>query len=147
MFEYENFAKILAEGIILSTYEVSDFDSFLYFLKECIYQDVLGAIYLYRVVEPIQCRWIKKEYTDIYLKNIYIKTMDFLGFSCCIQMVWGEISKYSSIYYNQVIKPALIRLTGLWLSGDIETSRKYHCSNSLFVPYFLYFRMRKISGD
>lgn len=37
-------------------------------------------------------------------------------------MAYDKVKKRHFVYYNQVIKPALVGLTGPWISGGIEST-------------------------
>ena len=51
-----------------------------------------------------------------------------------IQMAYDKIKQRHFIYYNQVIKPALVGLTGPWISGGIEFNWPQHHRPSTFEP-------------
>jgi tetratricopeptide (TPR) repeat protein len=51
-----------------------------------------------------------------------------------VQMAYDKIKERHFIYYNQVIKPALVGLTGPWISGGIEFNWPQHHRPSTFEP-------------
>jgi hypothetical protein len=51
-----------------------------------------------------------------------------------IQMAYDKVKQRHFIYYNQVIKPALVGLTGPWISGGIEFNWPQHHRPSTFEP-------------
>ena len=51
-----------------------------------------------------------------------------------VQMAYDKIKERHFIYYNQVIKPALVGLTGPWISGGIEFNWPQHHRPSTFLP-------------
>ena len=51
-----------------------------------------------------------------------------------IQMAYDKIKQRHFIYYNQVIKPALVGLTGPWISGGKEFNWPQHHRPSTFQP-------------
>ena len=51
-----------------------------------------------------------------------------------VQMAYDKIKQRHFIYYNQVIKPALVGLTGPWISGGIEFNWPQHHRPSTFLP-------------
>jgi tetratricopeptide (TPR) repeat protein len=51
-----------------------------------------------------------------------------------IHRAYDKIRKRDFIYYNEVIKPALVGLTGPWISGGIEFNWPQHHRPSTFEP-------------
>ena len=51
-----------------------------------------------------------------------------------IQMAYDKVKQRHFVYYNQVIKPALVGLTGPWISGGIEFNWPQHHRPSTFLP-------------
>lgn len=51
-----------------------------------------------------------------------------------IQMAYDKIKNRHFVYYNHVIKPALVGLTGPWISGGIEFNWPQHHRPSTFLP-------------
>ena len=51
-----------------------------------------------------------------------------------VQMAYDKIKQRHFIYYNQVIKPALVGLCGPWISGGIEFNWPQHHRPSTFEP-------------
>ncbi|MBQ6122620.1 MAG: DUF5107 domain-containing protein, partial [Clostridia bacterium] len=43
-----------------------------------------------------------------------------------IQRAYDKTNGYDFVYYNEVIKPALVGLTGPWISGGIEFNWPQH---------------------
>ncbi|HRZ98502.1 MAG TPA: DUF5107 domain-containing protein, partial [Paludibacter sp.] len=70
----------------------------------------------------------------VFLENEYIKVMILPELGCRVQMAYDKIKQRHFIYYNQVIKPALVGLTGPWISGGIEFNWPQHHRPSTFLP-------------
>ena len=51
-----------------------------------------------------------------------------------VQMAYDKVKQRHFVYYNQVIKPALVGLTGPWISGGIEFNWPQHHRPSTFMP-------------
>ncbi len=130
----ECFVKAWAEKITLPTYEIGEADEMPHFLEKRIYQGASGAVYPYRVVEHIQDEITDKEYEAIFLENPYLKIMVLPELGGRIHMAWDKIKQRHFIYYNQVIKPALVGLTGPWISGGIEFNWPQHHRPSTYLP-------------
>lgn len=51
-----------------------------------------------------------------------------------VQMAYDKIRERHFIYYNHVIKPALVGLAGPWISGGIEFNWPQHHRPSTYMP-------------
>ena len=51
-----------------------------------------------------------------------------------IQRAYDKTNGYDFIYFNRVIKPALVGLAGPWVSGGIEFNWPQHHRPSTFMP-------------
>ncbi len=51
-----------------------------------------------------------------------------------IQRAYDKTNEYDFVYYNHVIKPALVGLTGPWISGGIEFNWPQHHRPTTFLP-------------
>ena len=49
-------------------------------------------------------------------------------------MAYAKHLDYHFVYYNRVIKPALVGLAGPWISGGIEINWPQHHRPSSFSP-------------
>lgn len=134
MLEEKLFVNIWAEKVILPTYEIGEADSLPHFLEKRIYQGASGAVYPYRVVEHIKDDITDKEYEAIYLENPYVKIMVLPELGGRVHMAWDKIAKRHFVYYNHVVKPALVGLTGPWISGGIEFNWPQHHRPSTYLP-------------
>lgn len=116
--EEKFYVNIWAEKVILPTYEIGEADSLPHFLEKRIYQGASGAVYPYRVVEHICDDITDKEYEAIYLENPFVKIMILPELGGRVHMAWDKIAKRHFVYYNHVVKPALVGLTGPWIWGE-----------------------------
>jgi hypothetical protein len=92
------------------------------------------VVYPNPVIEKIYDEKEDKEYHGLFLENKYIKIMILPELGGRIQMAYDKIKDSHFIYYNQVIKPALVGLTGPWISGGIEFNWPQHHRPSTFEP-------------
>jgi len=51
-----------------------------------------------------------------------------------IQRAYDKTNGYDFVYYNHVIKPALVGLVGPWISGGIEFNWPQHHRPTTFMP-------------
>jgi tetratricopeptide (TPR) repeat protein len=104
------------------------------FFEKRVYQGSSGAVYPNPVIEKIEEEKINKAYQALFLENKYLKIMILPELGGRVQMAFDKIKNRHFIYYNQVIKPALVGLTGPWISGGIEFNWPQHHRPSTFEP-------------
>lgn len=126
--------KAWEERIIIPTYETGAPDRNPMFLEKRVYQGSSGVVYPHPVIDKVSDEKKNKEYTALYLENDYLKIMVLPELGGRIQMAYDKTNDYHFIYYNPVIKPALVGLTGPWISGGIEFNWPQHHRPSTFNP-------------
>ena len=126
--------KIWRETVVIPTYEAGKPEKNPIFLEKRVYQGSSGVVYPYPVIESIDNDKHDKEYHAVYLENEYIKVMILPELGGRVQMAYDKIKQRHFIYYNQVIKPALVGLAGPWISGGIEFNWPQHHRPSTFMP-------------
>ena len=126
--------KAWEETIMLPTYETGENEKNPMFLEKRVYQGSSGVVYPYPVIEKIKDEKIEKAYRAVFLENYYLKIMILPELGGRLQMGYDKIKKRHFVYYNQVIKPALVGLTGPWISGGIEFNWPQHHRPSTFLP-------------
>ena len=126
--------KVWEEKVMIPTYEAGKPDKNPIFLEKRVYQGSSGKIYPHSVIDKISDVKRDKEYTALYLENDYIKVMMLPELGGRIQRAYDKTNDYDFIYYNHVIKPALVGLAGPWISGGIEFNWPQHHRPSTFDP-------------
>lgn len=126
--------KAWKEKVVIPTYEVGKPEKNPIFLEKRVYQGSSGAVYPYPVIESISDVKTDKEYEAFYLENEYLKVMILPELGGRVQMAYDKIKGRHFIYYNHVIKPALVGLTGPWISGGIEFNWPQHHRPSTYMP-------------
>ena len=126
--------KAWREKVVIPTYGTGKPEKNPMFLEKRVYQGSSGVVYPYQVIESISDEKEDREYDAVWLENEYIKVMILPELGGRIQMAWDKIAKRHFIYYNHVIKPALVGLTGPWISGGIEFNWPQHHRPSTFMP-------------
>lgn len=122
------------EQVIIPTYPVGQPDKNPMFLEKRVYQGSSGAVYPHPVIEQVFDEKEDREYNAIFLENRYLKIMLLPELGGRVQMALDKTNGYHFIYYNRVIKPALVGLTGPWISGGIEFNWPQHHRPSTFEP-------------
>lgn len=122
------------EDIMLPTYEIGEEEKNPIFLEKRVYQGSCGSVYPYPVVERISDEKKDKKYHALFIENEYIKVMVLPELGGRVHMAYDKVKKRHFVYYNQVVKPALVGLTGPWISGGIEFNWPQHHRPSTFLP-------------
>lgn len=126
--------KIWQESVEIPTYEVGTPEKNPMFLEKRVYQGSSGVVYPYPVIEKIDDSPVVKSYNALMLENDYLKIMILPELGGRVQMAYDKIAGRHFIYYNSVVKPALVGLTGPWISGGIEFNWPQHHRPSTFMP-------------
>ena len=131
--------KAWREKVVIPTYEVGKPEKNPIFLEKRVYQGSSGVVYPYPVIESMSDEKVDKEYEAIFIENEYIKVMILPELGGRVQMAYDKIRERHFIYYNHVIKPALVGLAGPWISGGIE-----FIGLSIIVPVLICLWIRRL---
>lgn len=126
--------KIWEEQVTIPTYEIGEADKNPMFLEKRVYQGSCGKVYPYPTTEKISPEKKDKVYQAVYLENQYIRVMVLPELGGRIQRAYDKTNDYDFVYYNHVIKPALVGLAGPWISGGIEFNWPQHHRPTTFMP-------------
>ncbi len=126
--------NVWEEMVVIPTYEVGLPDKNPMFLEKRVYQGSSGKIYPYPSTNEISRVKKDKEWKALWLENDYIKVMILPQLGGRIQRAYDKTNGYDFVYYNRVIKPALVGLTGPWISGGIEFNWPQHHRPTTFSP-------------
>lgn len=126
--------RVWEERVSIPTYEIGEAEKNPIFLEKRVYQGSCGKVYPYPTVEKISNEKKDKEYRAVYLENEYLRVMVLPELGGRIQRAYDKTNGYDFVYYNQVIKPALVGLTGPWISGGIEFNWPQHHRPTTFLP-------------
>lgn len=127
-----NPVTVRQETITIPTYEISAYDKNPMFLEKRVYQGSSGRVYPHPVCEGVSDEKTDKTYQAIYLENDYLLVMILPEIGGRIQRLYDKTNGYDAVYYNEVIKPALVGLAGPWISGGIEFNWPQHHRPSTF---------------
>ena len=126
--------KAWRELVTIPTYEVGKPEKNPMFLEKRVYQGSSGVVYPYPVIETMSDEKVDKKYQAIWIENEYIKVMVLPELGGRVQMAYDKIAKRHFVYYNHVIKPALVGLIGPWISGGIEFNWPQHHRPTTYMP-------------
>lgn len=127
-------AKAWQEDVVIPTYEIGKPEKNPVFIEKRVYQGSSGSVYPYPVIEKISDEKVDKIWHAVYLENDYLKIMILPQLGGRVQMAYDKMKQRHFVYYNQVIKPALVGLTGPWISGGIEFNWPQHHRPSTYEP-------------
>lgn len=131
----DNFSvNLWKEEVIIPTYETGLPEKNPMFFEKRVYQGSSGAVYPLPIIEKIFDEKKDKTYEAVFLENRYLKIMVLPQLGGRIQMAFDKIANRHFIYYNEVVKPALVGLCGPWISGGIEFNWPQHHRPSTFEP-------------
>lgn len=127
-----NTVTVKQEKITIPTYEIAAYDKNPMFLEKRVYQGSSGRVYPHPVCEGVSDTKTDKEYNAVFLENNYLLVMILPEIGGRIQRLYDKTNGYDAVYYNEVIKPALVGLAGPWISGGIEFNWPQHHRPSTF---------------
>ena len=122
------------ELISIPTYEIAEYDKNPMFLEKRVYQGSSGRVYPHPVCEGVADEKTDKKYKAIILENDYLFVMILPELGGRIQRLLDKSNNYDAVYYNKVVKPALVGLAGPWISGGIEFNWPQHHRPSTYDP-------------
>ncbi|HTF29001.1 MAG TPA: DUF5107 domain-containing protein, partial [Flavitalea sp.] len=91
-------------------------------------------IYPYPLYDNLTNKKGDKTYRLVYLENEYVKIGILPELGGRIFSALDKTNNYDFIYKQHVVKPALIGLTGAWISGGLEWNIPHHHRASTFSP-------------
>ena len=126
--------KIWREKVTIPTYETGKRDKNPMFFEMRVYQGSSGRVYPLAMIDKISDVKTEKEYLIVFLENEYIQVQVMPELGGRIYRALDKTNNYDFVYYNRVIKPALVGLTGPWISGGIEFNWPQHHRPNTFGP-------------
>ncbi len=130
----EDLVTFNIETVTIPTYRTGEPNKNPMFLEKRVYQGSSGVVYPYPVIDKVFDDKQDKEWNALFLENRWLKIMIFPEIGGRLQMAMDKTNDYHFIYYNRVIKPALVGLCGPWISGGIEFNWPQHHRPGTFSP-------------
>ena len=130
--------EVWEEDVMIPTYGVGKPNKNPMFLEKRVYQGSSGRVYPHPVIDKIYDEKKDELYHAVYLENEYLKIMILPQLGGRIQRATDKTNNYDFVYYNHVIKPALVGLAGPWISGGIEFNWPQHHRPSTYDPVSYY---------
>ena len=125
---------VYEQMVTFPTYKAGSLEKNPLFIEKRAYQGSTGKVYPMPICEKISETKEDVEYKAVILENDYLYVMILLELGGRIQRALDKTNHYDFVYYNRVIKPALVGLAGPWISGGIEFNWPQHHRPSTFMP-------------
>ncbi|MBW7459217.1 DUF5107 domain-containing protein, partial [Paenibacillus sepulcri] len=113
-------ATVREEIVEIPTYGVGKPDKNPMFLEKRVYQGSSGKVYPHPVIDKINDDKELQAYRMVILENEFLRIEIMPEIGGRIYRAVDKTNNYDFVYYNRVIKPALVGLAGPWISGGIE---------------------------
>lgn len=126
--------QVWETNVLIPTYEAGAADPNPMFLEKRVYQGSSGRVYPHPVIESISDVKADKNYKLVILENEYVRIEIMPEIGGRIYRALDKTNNYDFVYYNRVIKPALVGLAGPWISGGIEFNWPQHHRPNTFGP-------------
>ena len=104
------------------------------FLEKRVYQGSSGRVYPLPFTDRIAEKPTPRAWEAIFIENDYLEVMILPALGGRIHRLRDKTNGYDAVYYQPVIKPALVGLAGPWASGGIEFNWPQHHRPSTFMP-------------
>ncbi|MBQ9784360.1 MAG: DUF5107 domain-containing protein [Clostridia bacterium] len=104
------------------------------FFENKPYQGASGRIYPIPYSDGITDTKTDVDYDVFTLENEYVKTQVVPALGGKILRGYDKVGAHDFIYYNEVVKPALVGIAGPWISGGIEFNWPQHHRPTTYMP-------------
>ncbi len=122
------------ETVVFPTYLPAAADPNPMFLEKRVYQGSSGRVYPLPFTDRIAEKPVPHAWRSLTLENEFLEIQILPEIGGRIHRLRDKTNNYDAIYYQPVIKPALVGLAGPWISGGIEFNWPQHHRPSTFMP-------------
>ncbi|RED61779.1 DUF5107 domain-containing protein [Cohnella lupini] len=126
--------RLWEEDVAIPTYAIGEADRNPMFLEKRVYQGSSGRVYPHPVVDKIEDEKKPQNYRMVILENEFVRIEIMPELGGRIYRALDKTNDYDFVYYNRVIKPALVGLAGPWISGGIEFNWPQHHRPNTYGP-------------
>lgn len=126
-------SKAWSEEVSFKTYQLGAQDRHPMFLEHRVYQGSSGAVYPYGVTDTLADEAREQKYQALMLENDFIKVMILPELGGRVHRAYDKVNQRDFVYFNHVVKPALVGLLGPWISGGIEFNWPQHHRPTTFM--------------
>ncbi len=125
---------VTRQRVVFPTYEPLPPDRNPMFFEHRVYQGSSGRVYPLPYYDRISEVRRDREWETITIENEYLQVIILPEIGGRIHRLLDKTNQYDAIYFQPVIKPALVGLAGPWASGGIEFNWPQHHRPSTFMP-------------
>jgi tetratricopeptide (TPR) repeat protein len=122
------------DTIVLPTYLPAAPDKNPMFLEKRVYQGSSGCVYPLPFTDRIAEKPVDRKWKALWIENEFLRVLVLPEIGGRIHRILDNTNNYDLIYYQPVIKPALVGLAGPWISGGIEFNWPQHHRPATFLP-------------
>jgi tetratricopeptide (TPR) repeat protein len=126
--------KVQVTTITLPTYLPAAPDKNPMFLEKRVYQGSSGKVYPLPFTDRIAEKPVNQKWKAVWIENEFLRVLVLPEIGGRIHRILDKTNNYDLIYYQPVIKPALVGLAGPWISGGIEFNWPQHHRPATFLP-------------
>lgn len=123
-----------SEAVEIDSYLPEEPDRFPAYLNSRVYQGSSGRVFPLPFHERISATKRPHAWQAVHLENRWLRIMILPELGGRIHIAYDKIAGYDLFYRNNVIKPALVGLTGPWISGGVEFNWPQHHRPATFLP-------------
>ncbi|MDT0234856.1 DUF5107 domain-containing protein [Curtobacterium sp. BRB10] len=123
-----------SEPLVIDTYEPQEPDRFPQFLDRRVYQGSSGRVFPLPFHERIASEKRPHRWEAVHLENRWVRVVVLPELGGRIHIGYDKTADHDFFYRNNVIKPALVGLTGPWISGGVEFNWPQHHRPATFLP-------------
>ncbi|UKA64576.1 DUF5107 domain-containing protein [Arthrobacter sp. FW306-04-A] len=123
-----------SEAVELRTYEPGTPERMPAYLETRVYQGSSGRVYPLPFIESISHEPRQRLWEAIHLENEFVRLAILPEIGGRVHIAIDKVTGLDFFYRNNVIKPALVGLTGPWISGGIEFNWPQHHRPATFLP-------------
>ena len=126
--------RVWTEALDLPTYLPAPPDKNPMFLEKRVYQGSSGKVYPLPFTDRVAEKPTPRKWKAIWIENEFLRVLVLPEIGGRIHRILDKTNNYDLIYYQPVIKPALVGLAGPWISGGIEFNWPQHHRPATFMP-------------
>ncbi|MFQ6115965.1 MAG: DUF5107 domain-containing protein, partial [bacterium] len=126
--------QVWEEPIIIPTWEIDPAETNPAFPWTFVNRRMDKQIYPYPYQEILTSNKVDKTYTACWLENQFIKVLVMPEIGGKLYGAKDKTNDYNFFYWQPTVKPALIGMTGAWVSGGIEWNFPTGHRPSTFSP-------------
>ena len=123
-----------SEPLTIDTYMPLSPDSKPAFFEQRVYQGSSGGVFPLPFHERVSQEKNPHAWNAVHLENEWLRVVILPELGGRIHIGYDKVAGYDFFYRNNVIKPALVGLTGPWISGGVEFNWPQHHRPATFLP-------------